>query len=52
MADQKKGYGKRPLWQWVLIYLVIGGVVYYGIYYFYSHRSSSSGTGSSQHSLY
>lgn len=28
------GYGKRPIWQWVLIYLVIGGVVYGLIYYF------------------
>lgn len=28
-------YGKRPLWQWILIYLVIGGVIYAGIYYFF-----------------
>lgn len=28
-------YGKRPLWQWILLYAVIGGVVYLGIYYFY-----------------
>jgi hypothetical protein len=42
------GYGKRPLWQWVLIYLVIGAVVYYAIYYFvfakkggYSYGSDS-----------
>lgn len=27
-------YGKRPLWQWVLIYVVIGGIVYAAIYYF------------------
>lgn len=27
------GYGKRPLWQWVAIYLVIGAVVY-GVIYF------------------
>lgn len=36
--DQKDnssyGYGKRPLWQWVLIYAVIGIVVYGLIYYF------------------
>ncbi len=31
----KGGYGKRPLWQWILIYLVIGGAVYMAIYYFY-----------------
>jgi hypothetical protein len=39
MAEQSekgysKGYGKRPLWQWVLLYVVIGGALYYGIYYF------------------
>jgi plastocyanin len=27
---------KRPLWQWVLIYLVIGGILYGGVYYFMS----------------
>ncbi len=34
--DQIKdsGYGKRPLWQWVVIYLVVGIVVYGLIYYF------------------
>ncbi|MDD4989377.1 MAG: hypothetical protein PHV42_03040 [Candidatus Pacebacteria bacterium] len=36
MTEQKygSGYGKRPVWQWVLIYLVIGGIVYGIIYYF------------------
>ncbi len=29
-----KGYGKRPLWQWILIYVIIGGIVYAGIYFF------------------
>lgn len=29
------GYGKRPLWQWVLIYLFIGGIIYAGIYYLF-----------------
>lgn len=28
------GYGKRPLWQWILIYLVVGGIIYGLIYYF------------------
>lgn len=27
-------YGKRPLWQWILIYIVIGAIVYGVIYYF------------------
>ncbi|MEX2012846.1 MAG: hypothetical protein WD967_00410 [Candidatus Levyibacteriota bacterium] len=29
-----KGYGNRPLWQWILIYVVIGAVVYGLVYYF------------------
>lgn len=29
----KSGYGKRPLWQWILIYIVIGAIVYGIIYY-------------------
>ncbi len=28
-------YGKRPLWQWVLIYAVIGAIIYGGVYYFF-----------------
>ena len=36
MAEEYgKGYGKRPLWQWVLIYVIVGGVLYAGVYYFY-----------------
>lgn len=28
------GYGNRPLWQWILIYVVIGLILYLLIYYF------------------
>ena len=38
-APEKKaygsGYGKRPLWQWIALYVVIGGAAYAAIYYFY-----------------
>jgi plastocyanin len=38
MADSqqsnKSSYGKRPMWQWILLYLVIGGLLYYAVYYF------------------
>lgn len=39
MAEDKKkeygsGYDKKPLWQWVLIYLAIGIIIYGVIYYF------------------
>lgn len=28
-------YGKRPLWQWILLYIIIGGLIYGGVYYFF-----------------
>ena len=37
------GYGKRPLWQWILLYLVIGGIIYWAIYYFYFMPKNGSG---------
>jgi len=36
------GYGKRPMWQWVVIYL-IGAAIVYGLIYFLFFRSSSGG---------
>jgi hypothetical protein len=38
-----KGYGKRPLWQWVLIYVVVAIVLYYGIYLLFFHHAAGSG---------
>ena len=32
--EKKGGYGKRPLWQWVVIYLIVGGLLYALVYYF------------------
>ncbi|MBI2011272.1 hypothetical protein HYS91_00750 [Candidatus Daviesbacteria bacterium] len=32
--NKGSGYGKRPLWQWIVIYLVIGAIVYGLVYYF------------------
>lgn len=34
-GEYGKGYGKRPLWQWILLYVIIGGIIYAGVYYFY-----------------
>lgn len=34
-TKQQKGYGKRPLWQWVVIYIIIAGIIYAGIYYLF-----------------
>lgn len=39
----KKGYGKRPLWQWILLYVVIAVIVYGLIYYVFFHHSGSTG---------
>lgn len=41
MEEQTKGksaYGKRPIWQWVLLYVVIGGIVYGAIYFTFFHK--------------
>jgi hypothetical protein len=40
----KKGYGKRPVWQWIVIYLIIGGILYAGVAYWYIHRPGSGTT--------
>jgi flagellar basal body-associated protein FliL len=37
-----KGYGKRPMWQWVLLYVIIAIILYGLIYYFFIHKSGSS----------
>lgn len=31
----QSNYGKRPLWQWIVIYLIIGGIIYALIYFFF-----------------
>jgi plastocyanin len=33
MNEEKTGYGKRPLWQWIVLYVVIGGALYWLAYY-------------------
>lgn len=37
-----KGYGKRPLWQWIVLYVIIGAIVYGLIYYFFFYHSGSN----------
>lgn len=50
MADEKpqttkptKGYGKRPVWQWVVIYLIVAVIVYGLVYVLFIRNSSNSG---------
>ena len=33
--EKKSGYGKRLLWQWVALYVVLAAVVYGLVYYFF-----------------
>ncbi len=40
------GYGKKPMWFWVVLYVIIGGLVYWGIYAWYSSKNTSSSSGS------
>jgi len=37
-----KGYGKRPIWHWVVIYLVVAVVVYGLIYFVFMNESDGS----------
>ncbi len=42
--NQTSNYSKRPMWQWVLIYLIIGGIIYGLIAYFVvAHKGGSGG---------
>lgn len=38
-----KGYGKRPAWQWVVIYLIIAVIVYGLVYLIFFHKGGSTG---------
>ncbi|MEK9200389.1 MAG: hypothetical protein AAB909_00270 [Patescibacteria group bacterium] len=35
-------YGKRPLWQWLVLYTIIGGIVYAAIYYFFFTKTGTT----------
>lgn len=41
-----KGYGKRPAWQWVVIYLIVAAILYTIIYFVWIHKGDNSGAGS------
>lgn len=34
-AATNGGYNKKPLWQWLVIYLILGAIIYGAIYYFF-----------------
>jgi hypothetical protein len=35
-------YGSRPMWHWILLYLLIGGFVYFLVYYFFLSKKDGS----------
>lgn len=39
-----KGYGKRPLWQWIIIYIIIGTAIYLLIYFLVIAKRNSTNT--------
>ena len=41
--EESGGYGKRPAWQWFLIYLVVAGIIYFLVYYFFMNHGGSTG---------
>lgn len=40
-----KSYTKRPMWQWVVIYVIIAAIVYGLIYFLFIRESGSSSGG-------
>lgn len=39
---KRNSYGKRPMWQWILIYAVIGIVIYGIVYYFFFAKKGNN----------
>jgi len=46
------GYSKRPLWQWVLLYVIVGAIIYGLIYYFVFAKKGGYNTNQTGQSLY
>ncbi len=38
-----KSYGKRPMWQWIVLYVVVGGIVYYLAYLMFFSGQAGGG---------
>jgi hypothetical protein len=36
-------YGKRPIWQWILLYLIIGSIIYFIVYLLFFKDSGGGG---------
>ncbi|MCX6719664.1 MAG: hypothetical protein NTV36_00955 [Candidatus Staskawiczbacteria bacterium] len=42
--QEQKSYNKKPLWMWILVYVVLAGIIYAGVYYFFFMNSNSNNT--------
>ena len=51
-SESKGGYGKRPLWQWIVIYAVVGVVIYGAVYYFFLAKKGGYSSGGAQSAPY
>lgn len=40
MNYESSGYSKKPPWFWLLVYLVVGGAVYAGYYYYAGYQKT------------
>lgn len=38
------GYGKRPILQWIVIYVLVGGLIYLAIYFLFFANGGGGGT--------
>lgn len=38
--NNKSGYGKRPLWQWLVIYVILGAIIYGAVYYLFLNKNN------------
>jgi hypothetical protein len=47
-STNNSAYTKRPLWQWIVIYVIIGGLVYGVAYYLFIAKSGTYNTSSYQ----
>lgn len=50
--NSPKGYGKRPLWFWILIYVIVGLIVYGLIYWFVTQGGGGGNGGGGDGGLY
>ncbi len=46
-TNQGTSYGKKSIWQWIIIYIIIGAIVYGLIYYFVLNKRGGYSSGGS-----